>query len=330
MDIRGQPSAHALNRQLYPSATDVASPSYMRFNGGGKSLVRDAAVTIKTMLVATDFSQKAAHTVERAVMLADDSGISKATLLHVVPRSTVGAVQRLVPVVGGTDEQLKRAQPQLRGLADEIRRRTRLLVEESVEFGNVVKTLQRFASDSDLTIVGAPGGHPLRDFAIGSTVERLLRQTRQSVLVVRRSAAESYRRVLVAVDLSTDAANAIAYTQRVAPQAQINLIHVYRSLYEGKMHYVADELIAESRMKARAKAASAMLELVLSHLPSHNVRLLLAHGYPVPRLLEKERELGADLVVVTKREQSFATEVLLESVTSQLIARSNCDVLIVR
>lgn len=150
-------------------------------------------------------------------MLADESAISKATLLHVVPRSPLGAVQRLLPAVGGTDEQLKRAEPQLRGLADKIRRRTGLLVDESVEFGNVVKTVQRFASDSDLIIVGAPGGHPLRDFAIGSTVQRLLRQTKRPVLVVRRPAAKSYRRVLVAVDLSTDAADAIAYTQRVAP-----------------------------------------------------------------------------------------------------------------
>lgn len=54
MDIRGQASAHALNRQPYPSATDVEPASYMRFNGGGKSRVRDAAVTVETMLVATD------------------------------------------------------------------------------------------------------------------------------------------------------------------------------------------------------------------------------------------------------------------------------------
>jgi nucleotide-binding universal stress UspA family protein len=46
--------------------------------------------------------------------------------------------------------------------------------------------------------------------------------------------------------------------------------------------------------------------------------------------LEKKRALGADLIIVTKREQSFAEELLLESVTLQILARSHCDVLVVR
>jgi nucleotide-binding universal stress UspA family protein len=59
------------------------------------------------------------------------------------------------------------------------------------------------------------------------------------------------------------------------------------------------------------------------------VRLLLTHGYPVPTLLQKACDVGADLLVVRKSEPSLVRELLVESVTQQVIGRSRSDVLIV-
>jgi nucleotide-binding universal stress UspA family protein len=335
MNAAGQAMAGAAKStlEMHPSAAFADSaPRTSDRSDRGKCHARDPGVALESILVATDFSLHAAYAVERAVMLANECAVSKATLLHVEPQSPFSSVQQLFPSMTEKSEQRRRAERRLRGLADEIRERTSMLVDRRVESGNVIKTMQRFASKADLVILGAPDGHRLRDFAIGSTAQRLLRQTRQPVLVVRRPAAEKYRRVLVAVDLSTDPGNALAYAQTIAQQTKLNLVHIYRPLYEGKMQYagVADELIAEYRAEAQVTAASRMVELVLSHLPSADVRLLLAHGYAVPKLLEKERDLGADLIVVTKRAQSFATEILLESATLQLLEKSKCDVLVVR
>jgi nucleotide-binding universal stress UspA family protein len=69
--------------------------------------------------------------------------------------------------------------------------------------------------------------------------------------------------------------------------------------------------------------------LVLSHLPADEVRLLLAHGHPLPKLLEKTCDVGADLIVVTRSEPSLMRELLVESVTAQVLGRSRCDVLVV-
>jgi len=134
------------------------------------------------------------------------------------------------------------------------------------------------------------------------------------------------------VDFATDAGDALAYAQAVAPEAKLNLVHVYRVPYEGQMHYagVAEHLIHEYRTKAQGEATDQMIELVLSHLPAADIRILLTHGYAAPKLLEKERELGADLVVLTKRADSLARDFLLESVTLQLLQRSQSDLLIVR
>jgi len=61
------------------------------------------------------------------------------------------------------------------------------------------------ASRFDLVVGGAQGEHRLRDFAICTSAERLLRKIRRPVLVVKRRPAGAYRQVLAPVDFSRDA-----------------------------------------------------------------------------------------------------------------------------
>ena len=56
----------------------------------------------------------------------------------------------------------------------------------------------------------------------------------------------------------------------------------------------------------------------------------IVRGNAVQRLVDKQRDLGADLIVVTKRNRSLTGELLFQSVTSGLLEASQCDVLIVR
>jgi nucleotide-binding universal stress UspA family protein len=48
------------------------------------------------------------------------------------------------------------------------------------------------------------------------------------------------------------------------------------------------------------------------------------------QLLAKQRALNTDLIVVAKRDKSLMEELLTESISLQLAARSECDVLNVR
>lgn len=290
-------------------------------------------VRLDNVLIATDFSKHAGHAVDRAAALADQGVISTTVLLHVVPQSPVASIQRLLRRSSRAKEKAEVGSARrLEAVAAEIRRRTVLTVYERAEEGGVVKAIQRCAPHVDLVLLGAPGARPLRDLALGSTAGRVLRATRKPVLVIRRPADAPYRRVVVAVDFATDAGNALAYAQALAPEAKLNLVHVYRGPHEGKMLYagVAEGAIREYRARTQAEAAGQMIELALSHLPSADVRMLLTHGYAAPKLLAKERELGADLVVVTKGKDSLARDLLFESVTQQLVEKSHCDVLVVR
>ena len=282
---------------------------------------------MESILVATDFSAGAAHGVERAVLLATEVAPARLTLLHADSASSVPALLRR----RDSHRKGETAATRIRELARRVRERTGIRVEERVVSGKTVPILRKFAAEADLTIVGTSDMRPLRDFTIGSTVQRLSRRLERPMLVVNRHARESYRQVVVAVDLETDPTNALVAARALAPGAKLNLLHVYRAPYESQLHYagVSEEAIYSHRAEARMSAANALSDLVLSHLPASDVRLLLTHGYPVPTLLQKARDVGADLLVVTKTEPSLVRELLVESVTLQVIGRSRCDVLVV-
>ena len=320
---------------MEPSSGKREFPPHLRAvrSGSGASDFAETPAALETIMVATDFSDHAVHAASRVCMLADEVSLSKATVLHVLEEP------RLVPLrqvstapSNASSRRIEIARRQLAVVADQLRQRTGITVEGQVEAGNVVTTIQCFAASADLLVLGAQGAHPMRDLVIGSTAQRVLRKSSGPVLVVRRKAETPYRQVLVAVDFQSDASSALNYAQALAPRAKLNLIHAYHVPFEGKMRYasVSSDLISFYRAEASAAAARGMSELISSRVPSSAVYPLLVHGNAVPKLLEKERELNADLIVVTKRNKSLTEELLLESVASKLLERSQCDVLVVR
>ena len=295
--------------------------------------VAESSAVLETIVVATDFSEDAAHAVSRVGMLVDVASLSKATLLHVLQETRVASVRQAANApVNASSRQMANAKRQLAEVADQLRQRAAFNVEGHVEAGHVVATIQCFAAAADLLVLGAQGGHPLRDLFIGSTAQRVLRNMSGPVLVVRRKAERPYRQVLVGVDFQSDPSNALNYAQALAPGAKLNLIHAYDVPFEGKMRYasVSNDVIDFYRAEAIAAASHRMSELISSRAASIAVHPLIVHGNAVPKLLEKERELGADLIVVTKRRKSLMEKFLLGSVTLQLLERSQCDVLAVQ
>ena len=285
---------------------------------------------VETIMVATDFSEHAAHAVDRVGMLADAVGLAKVTLLHVLEQTRLVPIRQLSNASkSASSRQNENARRQLAKFADQLRHRTGLTVDDQVEAGHVVTTIQCSAAAADLLVLGAQGAHPMRDLAIGSTAERILRNTPVPVLIVRRKAETPYRRVLVAVDFQSDPNGALNYAQALAPGASLNLVHAYHVPFDGKMRYgsAASDVIDFYRAEARATAVRRMGELVSARAPSIPV---IVHGNPAPKLLEMERALGVDLIVAIKRKRSFTEALLLESVTSKLLERSQCDVLVVQ
>jgi nucleotide-binding universal stress UspA family protein len=140
-----------------------------------------------------------------------------------------------------------------------------------------------------------------------------------------------YRRVLVAVDLVTSPAKALANARIVAPQARFDVMHAYRAPFEGKLQYagVAASTVANHRVEAFQAAVVRMADLMLGQSALPRLTAHVVHGSAAVEVLDKQRDLDADLVVVSRSAKTLTEEWFVQGVTSRLLEDGAGDVLVV-
>jgi nucleotide-binding universal stress UspA family protein len=137
--------------------------------------------------------------------------------------------------------------------------------------------------------------------------------------------------VLVPVDFSPRAAEALRLAKAVAPQAEIVLLHAFDVPFEGKLRYagVEESALSSLRVNAKREATARMNELVVdAGVDPERVRRIVLHGEASTQILEQEQEQDCDLIVIGKRGQGALEKLLLGSVTKRVLAQSACDVLV--
>ncbi len=288
------------------------------------------------IVAATDLSGPARHGVERAAMLAKARPDARCLLFHVVNAGAIDRLRRLLDT-DAEAEPLRRliagAEAELSQLADQMRARHGVVMASQAAVGRVLDAIQGTcaAVDADLLVMGARGANFVREFLLGSTTERILRKSRTPVLAVKQHPHEPYRRLLVPVDFSVHSRPAVELARRIAPDADITLLHAFEVEFESKLQFagVGDGEIERYRVRAKQQAMADMERLIAGlDVPAERLTRRIVHGPASVRVLEEEQELGADLIVIGKRGQNLIEETLLGSVTKHLLAYSDCDVLV--
>ena len=289
---------------------------------------------IRTVVAPTDLSALARHAVVRASLLAAELG-ARLSLQHVVNAGALDTLRHLLDAdaAGLHDKLLAEVRGEVEVLAAEMHRRHGVTPELQLAVGGVLGEIVGHAEaiDADLLVMGARGAGFMRELLIGSTTERVLRKSVRPMLVVKQIAHEPYRRVLVPVDFSARALEALEFAQRVAPQAEFLLLHAFEVPFEGKLRYagVEENALSALRVTARREAGAQMNELVArAGLDESRVRRIVVHGEATTQILEQEQEQDCDLIVIGKRGHGLLGEMLLGSVTKHVLARSTADVLV--
>lgn len=285
-----------------------------------------------SLLVATDFSVDAGHAARRAAALAAAWG-ARLELLHVVSRS---ALDEWLEWAGMGDPNAEAtvvaaAREQLQSLVAQLAAETGVAAGGQVSVGRVPAELLAAGARAELLVLGARGTSPLRDMALGSTAERLLRKAGGPVLVVRREPAGPWRRVLVPVDFSAYAPAAVALAMRVAPDAELTLVHAYDTPFEGKMFIagVPQDRIQAHRADIHHRAYSQMTALLDGFGPGvKRAPPVIVRDDPARLVLETERATQADLIVIGRQGRGMLDEVLLGSVARHVLGDAQCDVLV--
>jgi nucleotide-binding universal stress UspA family protein len=261
--------------------------------------------------------------------LAHDARI---TVLHVVPRGLT------------VSEQRKAERDAARAVADEVRLLRKglpqsMTVASLVKVGATAKTISVCTTQLKAQlVVMSRGSGRLRDEFIGSTAERVIRQARVPVLVVRLAARTPYRRPAIAIAQDEAAYEAVAALLRMWPASMppVSIIHAFDSPYRtfiyptladdaqrmDELHADATREIAKLLTKALARAG-----VLPENAPPWKPHI----RFGPPRIVVEKavKKLGVDLLVAGTHGYTGAPYLLLGTVAGDLLRQSKCDVLVV-
>ncbi len=290
----------------------------------------------RTILAATDFSAPARHALERAALLAQAHPAATLTLAHVVSRSALDTLRRMLPGDAATLEVqlLDQADKSLNQLAFSLATQYVCNIDTALLQGSALTALVGLAEtrQADMLVMGARGTHFMVELLLGSTTERVLSKSRRPLLAVKQRPQSPYRRILAPVDFSAHSADAVNVAHAWMPDADIVLLHAFEVELESTFQFagMSDDQIHEYRIHAREAAQVAMDAFIgMLHVPLHQLTRQLVHGAATLRILEHEQTMDADLIVMGKHGQSAMEELLLGSVTKHVLSHSSSDVLIV-
>ncbi len=188
-------------------------------------------------------------------------------------------------------------------------------------------------SRADLVVVGRHGERRFRDLVIGSTTERVIRKGSVSVLVVAAPPETTYRRPLVAVDMSDSSRLALQLAARICdPNLDaIDVVHVIS--VPSRLHVGGGELVP-SLERRRDELEQSVREQLLTFLAAVDAgvrwNVTVKCGEPREVILDEARQRRADLLALGTKGRTGLARVLLGSVAEGVIRGAGCDVLVAR
>ena len=202
-------------------------------------------------------------------------------------------------------------------------------------FGYVAEQLNSLAehTGSGLLVIGAHGKHAVRDILLGSTAEQLLWYLHMPTLVVRRDEITPYRQVVIAADFSEEAETAMAAVRSWFPGASVRVVHVIDSRAFDRLRDAGmpnEALEAEWQQQDRTVTDYLQSMMERTGLTGEEVDVRIIHGHPVEEIENQVSEVNADLVVMGGHSRSRLTRWLPGRVSSRLVHKLPCDVMLAR
>lgn len=186
---------------------------------------------------------------------------------------------------------------------------------------------------ANLIVIGAHGKLSLKDEVLGTTGQKLARKADIPLLVVKKPAQSSYRRILAATDFSAASRQALEFAMNVAPDADIDLLHVYGVWGESRLSMAGAGPRDRNAYRLQVeKSDSATLQGWTEQIKLNGRKPVLhvRQGHPANLISQMATERQADLVVMGTTGQSGLPYILLGSVAEKVLRIVPCDTLIVR
>jgi nucleotide-binding universal stress UspA family protein len=309
------------------------------------SLTSSLDLRLKSVLVATDFSQASETALRHALAIARRYG-AKFYLAHVV--SSLGLTMAGPGAITASEEAVWR---DAKHLEDDLVRSGALAGLEHeivIREGEIWPQLEAIIREEriDLVIVGTHGRHGIGKLLLGSVAEQIFRHADCLVLTVgphsypdsRVEGTVANRTLLFTTDFGEASLHSLPYAISFANQfaAKLVLLHVVPAvpMPEGFHWYTTDDLM---RMRENARIASFRRLEELTQNATLEVRpeFLVEFGSVCPvseKILEAAEKLRVDVVIMGLRQSRHvgAASHLPWATAYEVACRAACPVLTVR
>ncbi|MGE3150934.1 MAG: universal stress protein [Pseudorhodoplanes sp.] len=280
----------------------------------------------QSILLATDLSARCDRALDRAVSLSQ-FWRAKLVVLHVLEDFRIADSDPTVPSWRRPAEPVAVAERQLLADIGPIAETAHVIIDEGEPTETIVRMAEKMGCD--LIVTGIARDELFGRFILGTTVDRLLRNSRVPILVVKKRARQRYGHIAVATDFSESSRYALEAAIRYFPSEKLTIFHAYTSPMSGLTTDSAEyrrksQQVAEQEYDAFLKSMKSGEEI------RRRARSFIEFGAPADVLREGVRDMNIDLVVLGTQGRSALSEVLIGSVAKHIVAELPCDALLVR
>ena len=264
-------------------------------------------------------------------------------LLHVVPTDEMHLLRKVYrPQQGGGADIVwaeKVAQDMLSSLAQEYLPDVSHEIVTRMSGDPVTGILEAEKElESDLVVMATHGRTGIIHLILGSVAERVVRESRTPVFTTRRgealAGAPPFQKILVPVDIAEQSNVALVCARQLAEQfhSTVYPLHIVpndeallrlRDVYHAREgEHGANLVLAEKNARQKLQ------ELAQEHLGGVPYETILhVSSDPAKLIIETERDIKADLIVMATHGVTGILHLLLRSLTEKMTREADCPVL---
>ncbi len=299
--------------------------------------IRLESDSLSTIFVATDFSETASLTLDRAIELAASHG-AEIGLVHVMqPDLPPLAAPEMIVVPPNYEEMLREACTEGLALAAARVREQGIPVNQFLEQGRAAKRIIACAdtANADLIMIGTRGNTGFKRLLLGSVAQEIVRTANKPILTIHPGddrPIEPIRELLFPTDFSAAADQALTAATEIfadSQNAQIILVHTYHFVPSvvplGGFGTGTPSLLVENAHQLATKAAEPSVAALRAR--GFRVEVVIERGEPAEVVTELAAERDVDVIVLGTRGHSKVRQFLLGSTAERIVEHAPCPVL---
>ncbi|WGH78827.1 universal stress protein [Jannaschia ovalis] len=272
------------------------------------------------ILVATDLSARSDRAVMRAAHLARDTG-APLHIVHIVDDDLPAAVLQ---------QQSEAAEEALRTMVAATPDLKDVPIEIDVEVGHLTRLVPTLARERDvgLVVLGTHRARAVSDLFAQPTLAQLLKGVDRPILVAIGRPETTWKRVLLGWDFSPAGDAAVALLRKLAPDAELTIMHAWQDPYMGAPYAFDVGAIGGVEAQVRAETAERLEKAAAEVDWPSEVHHEVAGGAAANVLMRHANERDTDLLCIGRHSRAGLARFLLGETAQTVALNADCDVLI--